>query len=214
VTKVSNFSRLLLLGGLGLLVLNEWINLPLLYVIFFSLGIIETLFDNVAIAILPVIVSEDNLEEANGRLFATATLSNEIVFPSLGSFLFSMIRSTPFFLAAFTYGISTIVLSWIPGQYMPKISSYQIGLVQEIREGVLWFWDHRLLRTLGFFAGLFNFVSAATMGMFVLFAQDGLGLSEAAYGLLISMGAIGGIVGSLMIKKTHHTLWSREYFIH
>ena len=39
------------------------------------------------------------------------------------------------------------------------------------------------------------------MGVFVLFAQDVLGLSEAAYGLLISMGAIGGIVGSLMTKK-------------
>jgi predicted MFS family arabinose efflux permease len=39
------------------------------------------------------------------------------------------------------------------------------------------------------------------MGVFVLFAQDVLGLNEAAYGLLISMGAIGGIVGSLMTKK-------------
>ena len=201
VMKTTNFGRFLLLGGLGLLVLKEWINLPLLYLIFFLLGIIETLFDNAALAILPVIVSEDRLEEANGRLFATATLSNEMVGPPLGSFLFSALRSTPFFLAALAYGFSSTILGWIPGQFVPDVSAHQRGLVQEIREGVLWFWNHRLLRTLGFFAGLFNFVSAATMGVFVLFAQDVLGLNEAAYGLLISMGAIGGIVGSLMTKK-------------
>jgi MFS family permease len=201
VMKTSNLGRFLLLGGLGFLVLNEWINLPLLYVTFFLLGIIETLFDNAALAILPVIVSDDKLEEANGRLFATATLTNEMVGPPLGSFLFSVLRSTPFFLAALAYGFSSTMLGWIPGQFAPKVATHQQGLVQEIREGVRWFWNHRLLRTLGFFAGTFNFVSAAIMGVFVLFAQDVLGLSEAAYGLLISMGAIGGIVGSLMTKK-------------
>jgi MFS family permease len=201
VMKIANFGRFLLLGSLGFLVLKEWINLPLLYVIFFLLGIIETLFDNAALAILPVMVTEDKLEEANGRLFATATLSNEMVGPSLGSFLFSALRSTPFFLAALAYGLSSSVLGWIPGKFTPKNSLHQRGLVQEIREGVLWFWHHRLLRTLGFFAGTFNFVSAAIMGVFVLYAQDVLGLSDAMYGLLISMGAIGGIVGSLMTKK-------------
>jgi MFS family permease len=201
VMKIANFGRFLLLGSLGFLVLKEWINLPLLYVVFFLLGMIETLFDNAALAILPVMVSEDKLEEANGRLFATATLSNEMVGPPLGSFLFSALRSTPFFLAALAYGLSSSVLGWIPGKFTPKISLHQRGLVQEIREGVLWFWHHRLLRTLGFFAGTFNFVSAAIMGVFVLYAQDVLGLSDAAYGLLISMGAIGGIVGSLMTKK-------------
>lgn len=201
VMRASNWGRTVLLAGLGYLVLREWINLPLLYVIFFSLGVIETLFDNAALAILPLILPEDELEDANGRLFATATLANEMVGPPLGSTLFAMLRSTPFFLAGLAYGASASVLGWMDGRYASHNSTPQQGLVKEIREGVLWFWRHRLLRTLGFFAGAFNFVSAATMGVFVLFAQDVLGLSEAAYGLLISMGAIGGIAGSLMTRN-------------
>lgn len=201
VMKAANSGRFFLLSVMGLSVLAEVVNLPQLYLIFFMLGIIETFFDNAALAVLPVIVPEEELEDANGRLFATGTLANELVGPSLGSVLFSILYSAPFFLASLAYGFSAMVLGWIPGQYVSKVSRQPQGLVQEIREGVQWFWAHRLLRTLGFFAGIFNFVSAATMGVFVLFAQDVLGLSEAAYGFLISVGAIGGIGGSLMTKK-------------
>jgi len=200
VMKSANLGRSVLLAGLGYFVLREWINLPLLYVIFFTLGVVETLFDNATLAILPLILHEDELEDANGRLFATATLANEMVGPTLGSTLFAVLQSTPFFLAGLTYGASASVLGWMDGQYASHNSTREQGLVEDIREGVLWFWHHRLLRTIGFFAGAYNFVSAATMGVLVLFAQDKLGLSEAAYGLLISMGAIGGIAGSLMTK--------------
>jgi MFS family permease len=201
VMGVTSFIRFLLLGGVGLFVLAQWMNLPFLYLVFFILGTIETLFDNAALAILPVIVPEEELESANGRLFATSTLTNELIGPSLGSFLFSLFNSSPFFFTSLAYGVSSLIFGWIPGQYYSKVPVQQKGLFLEIWEGVRWYWDHRLLRTLGFFAGTFNFVYAATMGVFVLFAQDVLGLSEAEYGFLISMGAVGGIVSSLMTKK-------------
>ena len=201
VMRISNFCRFLLLGGISLFVLTGWASLLLLYVIFFLLGTIETLFDNAALAILPMITHEKDLEEANGRLFATSTLANEMVGPPIGSFLFSIFKASPFFLAGLFYAFSSIILGKIPGQYTSRTLTRHQGLLKEIREGVQWFWHHRLLRTLGFFAASFNFVSAAVMGVFVLFAQDMLGISEAAYGLLISMGAIGGIIGSLLTKK-------------
>lgn len=201
VMQRANLGRFLLLGMLGLAVLTDQANLALLYVIIFMLGTIETLFDNAALAVLPVIVPETELEDANGRLFATGTLANELVGPPLGSILFSAVRSASFILAAFMYGLSSLVIVGIQGQFKVQEITDRQGLLQEISEGVRWFWGHRLLRTLGFFAGTFNFVSAATMGLFVLFTQDVLGLSEAAYGLIIAMGAVGGIVGSLITKN-------------
>jgi hypothetical protein len=42
---------------------------------FFLLRVIETFIDIAVLAILPVVVSEDKLEEVNGCLLATATLS-------------------------------------------------------------------------------------------------------------------------------------------
>jgi hypothetical protein len=55
------------------------------------------------------------------------------------------------------------LVSGFPCVYPPELPYHQHRLVQEIREGIVWFWNHRLLRTLGFFARIFNFVSAATM---------------------------------------------------
>jgi MFS family permease len=200
VMAVSNLLRFLLLSSLAVIVLVGWANLPILYLIFFLLGTIETLFDNAALAILPAIVEEQQLEEANGRLFATSSLTNELIGPPLGSFLFSIVRSTSFFAASFSYGLSALLIQYIRGLFLPEGTSRQ-NLTHEIQEGWRWFWRHRLLRTLGFFAATYNFVSSATMSVFVLYAQDILGVSEAAYGVIVSFGAVGGMLGSILTKR-------------
>lgn len=200
VLKLSNLARFLLLAALGLIVLTKKSNLSALYMIYFALGTIETFFDNASLAILPSICKEEQLEAANGRLFATSSLANELIGPPLGSYLFSLIRPISFFAASASYGISALIIQRIKGQFSPD-KFHHAHLFDEIREGWRWFWHHRLLRTLGFFAATFNFVSSATMSIFVLYAQDVLGISEAAYGLIISFGAIGGILGSVLTKR-------------
>lgn len=200
VMTAANFLRFALLGSLALVVLFNRASLAILYLIFFLLGTIETLFDNAALAILPAIVDEHQLEEANGRLFATSSLANELVGPPLGSFLFSTLRAVSFSAASLAYGFSALFIQRIRGRYTADVVHNQ-KLIGEIQEGWRWFWRHRLLRTLGFFAAAFNFVSSATMSVFVLYAQDNLGVGEAAYGLILSLGAVGGILASIFTKR-------------
>jgi MFS family permease len=85
VMQRANLWRFLLLGILAVAVVTGRASLLVLYLIFFLLGCIETLFDNAALAILPHIVEEQDLEDANGRLFATATLANELIGPPLSA---------------------------------------------------------------------------------------------------------------------------------
>jgi MFS family permease len=200
VMEQANAWRFILLGILGAAVLTGRISLVLLYLIFFLLGTIETFFDNAALAILPQVVETEQLEGANGRLFASATLANELIGPPLGSYLFSVLQSISFFSASVAYGLSSFLIHRIPGGFSSQQARPE-RLSAEIMQGVRWFWRHRLLRTLGFFAATFNFVSGATMGVFVLFTQEALGLDEAAYGVLLACGAIGGILGSLLATR-------------
>lgn len=201
----ANRWRFILLAGLAGMVFTDWISLPLLYLIIFLLGMIETFFDNAALAILPQIVGQEQLETANGRLFAASTLANELIGPPLGSYLFSIFQSTSFFIASFAYGLSSLFIHRIPGNFSARRARPQ-RLILEIKEGVSWFWHHRLLRTIGLFAATFNLVYAATMGVFVLFSQDVLGLNEVQYGLLLAIGAIGGILGSLLARRLSYRL--------
>ncbi len=200
VMQRANLWRFLLLGILAVAVVTGRASLLVLYLIFFLLGCIETLFDNAALAILPHIVEEQDLEDANGRLFATATLANELIGPPLGSTLFSLLPSAAFVSSALAYGLSSRLLQRIPGQFESS-HGHDTRLRDEISQGVRWFWRHRLLRTLGLFAGTFNLVFGATMSVFVLYAQDVLHLDNAAYGFLLAFGAVGGILGGLLTRR-------------
>jgi MFS family permease len=199
VMRSANLWRAILLCGLGLALILDWVSIGLLYLLFFGLGIIETLFDNAALAILPAIVDKTRLEEANGRLFSTATLANELIGPPIGSTMFALLPALPFSIAAASFGLSSALIHRIDGQFSSTNNRRQ-KIVGEIVEGIRWFWRHRLLKALGFFAATFNFVFGATMSVLVLYAQDQLGMGDAEYGLLLSMGAVGGFIGGLATK--------------
>jgi predicted MFS family arabinose efflux permease len=72
---------------------------------------------------------------------------------------------------------------------------------QDIKEGLLWLWGHKVLRTLVLMAGTINLVMFAVTSVFVLFAQDLLGVADLGYGLLLSVLGVGGLVGALFAPR-------------
>jgi predicted MFS family arabinose efflux permease len=199
IMVVANVARALALGLLSLTLFTAWRGLWTLYATFFILGISETLNDNAALAILPAIVPKEQLERANGRIFATMSLTNEFVGPPLGSLLFAWIPLIPFFLSGASFGAAAWLLQRMTGDILPaeRQSLTFRRLTSEISEGMRWFWQNRVIRTCSIWAAMANFTGAATSGVFVLFTQEKLGLSEAGFGLLLAGGAVGGTLGGL-----------------
>lgn len=58
-------------------------------------------------------------------------------------------------------------------------------------------WNHQLLRRFAIVLGLINGSSAATTATLVLFGQEILQVDATGFGLLMSAGAAGGVLGSL-----------------
>lgn len=195
--------RAALIGLLGLAVLGGFASLPLLYAVFFLLGTTETLFDNAAQAIMPSVVRREQLEKANGRLFAAEIVSNQFVGPPLGGFLFGVAAAAPFLLDAGTFAAAAAFVLAMRGSFRPKRpeGSPETTLVAEIGEGLRWLWGHRLIRTLAIMLGVFNMTFAATEAIMVLFAQEVLGLGGFGFGLLATSGAIGGLAGGLVAGR-------------
>jgi MFS family permease len=203
VMGYSDAARTALIGALGVAVLLGWANLPLMYGIFFLMGTLETLFDNASQAIIPAVVSRDRLERANSRLYAAEIVSNELAGPPLGGFLFGVAVAVPFLLDAGTFAAAAALILALRGQFRPERpeGAPPTTLVAEIGEGMRWLWNHRLIRTLAIMLGVFNLTFAATEAIFVLFAQDVLGLGSFGYGVLLTSGAVGGLIGSLTADK-------------
>ena len=196
-------ARTALIGALGVAVLLGWASLPLMYAVFFLMGTLETLFDNASQAIIPAVVARDRLERANSRLYAAEIVSNQLAGPPLGGFLFGVAVAVPFLLDAGTFAAAAALILALRGKFRPERpeGAPQTTLVAEIGEGLRWLWNHRLIRTLAIMLGVFNMTFAATDAIFVLFAQDVLGLGSFGFGLLVTSGAVGGLIGSLMADR-------------
>jgi hypothetical protein len=120
VMSTVNFVRTALLGSLGVAVLGGWASIALLYVVFFLLGTAETLFDTASQTILPEVVRKDDLETANGRLYAAELITNNFAGPPLGGFLFGVIAAVPFLIGAGAYAATAVLALALHGTFHPK----------------------------------------------------------------------------------------------
>lgn len=187
---------------LGLAVYLDLANLPLLYAVFFVLGTLETFFDNASQAILPGVVRREQLERANGRLFGAQIITNQFAGPPLGGFLFAVAASAPFLLDAGTFAAAAALVLAMRGSYRPEKEegAPATTLVAEIGEGLRWLWSRPLLRTLAIMLGIMNAAFAGLDAIFVLFALEILGLGEIGFGILLTAGAAGGLLGSFVAE--------------
>ena len=181
-------------------------NLTLYFVIAISallFGFAEVLRDNSAQTLLPNVVTEENLQKANGRLWSTEYAMNSLIGPPLGSFIIGIAIFLPFFFdaASFFFSaalISTLAVSLRPVEREKKDST---SLRTEIAEGFNWLWSHKLFRPMAITLGALNFVNGISTATFILFAQEILKTSVFVFAILGTAGALGGTIGGILGPK-------------
>jgi MFS family permease len=195
VMVYTDVARAVALIALAVVVGTDNITLAGLYVAVFAVGVLETLFDTAAMSILPAVVPTDQLERANGRLFAAAIAANSFAGPALGGLLFAAAAWVPFGFDAATFFISALLLATLAGGFRPERVSEK-SIVADIKAGMRFVWRERVIRTFAIGAGVLNLGFTAAAAIFVLHAQDNLGLGEVGFGLLLASAAVGGILGA------------------
>lgn len=175
----------------------------MLYIASFALGSAETIFGNAAQAVLPSIVPPSQLEKANGRQYATETVTDQFAGPPLGSLLFAASAALPFWLDAVSFLISALLIMRVrlrvPDELPTALDRRPIR--HEIAEGLRWLGRHRLLRTLAILLAITNMASQVGWSTFVLFARAELHVTTRLYGVLLATSAIGGVLGGLTAQR-------------
>ncbi len=204
----GNLARSAGVGLVAVLVATDGISLAILYVIAFGIGIAETLVDTSWEAIVPRLVPVENLELANGRTQAAEWAANDLLGPPIGGLLFVAAASVPFFVDAGAFVLAAVLLATIPGSFRSEreVAHGQGAMRREIGDGIKWLWEHKVLRTLSLMAGISNLVGTAMFSVFVLFAQDILGLNELGFGLVLSAAGIGGLAGAAVAHRVERRL--------
>ncbi|MGW6196390.1 MFS transporter [Kribbella sp. NPDC055110] len=197
--------RAIVLAALGLAVLLDTAPLWAVYLALFLLGTAETLADNASGALLVSAVPKDHLGKANARLFASGTVLQQLGGPPLGALLFAAGAGIPLVFDAVTFAAAAVLIARVAVRPPLPDHSTRAAVLHEVREGVRWLWHHSGVRTLALSILVMNITFCAAFATWVLFAREQLGLSETQFGLLVSVGAVGGVLG----MPTYHFLEPR-----
>lgn len=191
--------------GLALDVGSIW----LLYAAAFLIGTTETLYDTSAQSILPQMVHRDRLSRANGRLYAVELTTNQFVGPPLGGALVAVSVALAFVTPAALWVAAVGVLLLVRGRFRVDRTGPPTGMRADIAEGLRFLWSHRLLRSFAVMVGVSNFATSAAFAIMVLYAvgpDSPMGLSEPAFGVLLTATAVGSLLGSFVAEGCERSL--------
>lgn len=199
-------------------VLNLWV----LYFLGFFLYTSSYAFSNVYHTILPLIVNKEQLTSANSNITLVSTIIN-IIGPSFAGLILAYFD--------YTYGLLFTVVGLLVLLFFSAITqipnqidnSYTIennkkstkgdSIWANMREGWAELSANRYLWIITILGLLVNLSFAATNGVLIFYALDYLSVTKAELGAIFSFAAIGGIVASLVSKKSKNYLKDKQLFL-
>jgi MFS family permease len=210
---VSNIVRAVVTAAITAIVLTGVTRLWHLYLLSLVFGLVDAFFFPAYMSIVPKLVANDYLPAGNALLRGTARFMALIGPATAGVIIYTQSLGMAFAIdtATFVFAAASI---WLmkrqpvhPGSEEPTVDEKtgRLGLFRSIKEGLVYAWQHPLIRALLFFIAAieFSFTGPSSVGLAALakqrFASDGgatsLGwmMSSFGGGMLIGMLVAGSI---------------------
>ncbi len=193
VAAISNALRAVVILLAAFLILSDRMTLALLLVVVLINASGRAFYFSSYQAIVPRIIHTRDLEHANGILTATEAGIDNLAGPVVGTSLFALGKSLPFFADAVA-----LLLSCPPFAKFRTRASRPAGSSQSVWEGVRFLYSDRRLRILTTMVASLSLLQGMEFGVLVLLATTKWGVREGAYGLFLAAGAAGGLIGSIL----------------
>ncbi|NTW42339.1 MAG: MFS transporter, partial [Cellulomonadaceae bacterium] len=189
-------ARTLVLVVLALTIATDHVTIVVVLATLFVLGTAEVFADNTSQTLLPMVVARDDLAVGNARLQTGFITVNQLAGPPIGAALFALGTVWPFAAQALVVGLGAVLVSRISLPPHGRDRSEASHIRQDIVEGFRWVRHHAAVRTLVMTIFIFNITFGAAWSVLVLYATQRLGLGSIGFGLLTTVGAAGGLVGT------------------
>ena len=189
------------LGVFALAVSLDVVELWMLAAVVFVIGIGETVADTAAQAMVPQIVPEELRRAANSQMEATTLVADRLLGPPLGGAAFVAAATLPFALDAVSFLVAAILVASLRGSFRADEAPARVRLRSDIAEGLRALFGRPLLASMTVVVGLWNLLDAMMLAVLVVYAQRGLDLGDAGYGLLLTATAFGGLVATATASR-------------
>jgi MFS family permease len=194
----ANIVRACLVVLVPVLAITGGLRMPVLYAIAFGMGVGTVFFDVCWMSYVPNLVAKEQLVEANSKV-STSYSAADVAGPGLGGGLVQLFSAPKALLAdAFSYVISIISLLSIKAEEPLPERSQRRHLLRDVKEGLGLVLGNRYVRATTAQGGLWNFCFVMSNTIFLLYAIREKHFSAGLVGLVLSVGAVGAILGSAL----------------
>ena len=193
--------RFVVMCGLALVVLLDATSVGVLAGAAFLLGCGEALADSSSPALLPDIVDDHRLEEANGELETTELVANDLIGPSVGGTLTALASAAPFIVDAASFLVAGALVRTIDVEESHTKEPHETGWWADLREGARISWTNPVLRSTGALVVLLQLGSIAAIAPIVIYLTERLDLDATGYGIFLSIGSLGGLAGARSVTR-------------
>ncbi|HLV99105.1 MAG TPA: MFS transporter [Ktedonobacterales bacterium] len=169
-----------------------------LYAVGFVSATLKIGFEASQFALMPALVSKEELVTANGRLqasFSTAQLIGPLL---AGALLFVLPLPALLLVDAATFLVSASALVLMRVQMLAAGAPVPHSVRQDVGEGLRYVWRHPVLRTISLMTPLMNFLTVSTTAQLVLLATVAYHAQNAQIGFLYAAGSLGIVCFSLL----------------
>ncbi|MCD4535991.1 MFS transporter [Nocardioides sp. cx-169] len=192
-----NLVRIAVLMLLTLSVATDMVSIWLVLLALFLIGTAEMFADNAASTLLPMIVHRDDLAIANARITTGFITVNQLAGPPVGAALFAAGMAWPFATQALLVLVGLSLFTQVRLPPHGRDPAARTHIRHDIAEGFRWVRRHAAVRTLVLTIFTFNITFGAAWSVLVLYATERLGLGAVGFGLVTTVTAVGGLLGTL-----------------
>jgi predicted MFS family arabinose efflux permease len=200
---IVEMTRAIVLLALGLSIAFGHTTLVLLYATALVVGALETAFAAATRAMIPSLVDDADIPQANGYLLAAETTAEQFAGPAMGGLLFAWAPAVPFLGDAASFAGSAALLTRAMPRSGPQHRTSQTTLTDDVRASLRWFRTQPALRVLALIVSTFAFCQSMVLSVLVLYGLRVLGLTKTGYGVFLSVAAIGDVLGSVLAHRVH-----------
>ena len=195
--------RLGAIAAIGILIVMDLMTVPLLVLLVLPYGAGQAIFGPAFHAIVPMIVPEDLLVEANSIGTTVRPLCMIVIGPLIGAALVAVAGTGQAFLVdAMTFGVSAVCIALMRARNVRASDAPPTKLWDDVREGVRYVRSVRwiLMGLLGGFVSLFAVWGPwETLVPFVI--TDQMHGSEGDLALVFAAGGVGSVLASLYMAQ-------------
>ncbi|NTV98672.1 MAG: MFS transporter [Chlorobiaceae bacterium] len=195
-------ASMLLAFVLGTFTLAGSVTVTIILVLAFLLGCVAAVSTPAVQAFLSEMVDRDQLHSAVA-LNAAIFNASRVIGPAIAGLTIAWIGAGGAFMAnGLSYLAVIVALLAIRTQTPPVNQDAHLPALQSIREGIVYTWQHPILRTIILFVSVISIFGWSFMSMLPVVARDTFRMGSDGMGYLYSAFGIGSLAGTVLVSMS------------